>query len=278
MIEFQVYLQHVFERWSRYKWKWRMNQEWTLNGGAHFSYFALNGKYSVEPRLSAAYEKGKNRFSLAAGLHSKPEHISTYMFRSPAANGKTVSNQDLDLLRAFHAVAGYNTLLSGGLRLKAELYYQHLYSIPVEQDTASGFSIINAGDAYSLLSTKSRLVSEGTGTNYGLDLSLERPFESGWYMLASGSVYKSTYETYGGAVYNTRFNRGYQANLIGGKEFRLGTNGKRLLGLNGKILYNGGLRESRIDIGRSVASGETAIVPGEYFTKQSSPYFRTDMS
>ena len=146
-------------------------------------------------------------------LHSKPEHLSTYLFQN-ASVGQAVThpNKNLDLQRAFHSVLGYETSLPLKTRLKVELYYQYLYNIPVEKDSTSGFSIINALDVYSLLDTKP-LVSEGTGKNYGADISLERPFANNFYVLATGSIFKSTYTTYGGKEYNTRFNRGYTFNI-----------------------------------------------------------------
>ncbi len=260
------------------QWKSRVHEHVTLGGGLHASYLALNNKYSIEPRGSVTYDLYRHKFSLASGLHSKPEHISTYRFQN-AAQGETITypNQNLDLLRAFHTVAGYETSLFPRVRLKAEIYYQKLYSIPIEQDSSSGFSIINAEGAYSLMSTTQPMISEGTGENYGIDLSVERPFANNYYILATGSLYKSTYKDYAGNVYDTRFNRGYQINLIGGKEFKLNASGRRVIGLNGKVLYSGGMRESVIDVGASKIHNREIHVPGLYYSKQGPAYFRTDI-
>lgn len=259
--------------------KSRLNTHLTMVAGLHASYLALNGKYSIEPRTSFAYQLNKNKFTLAAGLHSKPEHISTYLYHKEAQGQPiTYPNKDLDLLRSLHTVAGYETRLPGKVNMKVEVYYQHLYNIPVEKDTASAFSIINAQDVYSLLETTSPLVSEGKGDNYGVDLSFERPFMNNYYVLATGSLYKSTYTNYKGDVYNTRYNRGYQLNLIGGKEFRLNASGKKIIGLNGKALYSGGLRESQIDLAASKLNNKQEVVPGKYFTEKAPAYFRADAS
>jgi hypothetical protein len=224
------------------------------------------------------YEANHNKYTLATGLHSKPEHISTYMFQNRTKGSEiTHPNKNLDLQRAFHTVAGYETKLPWKLRLKTEVYYQHLYSVPVESDSTSGFSIINADNSSFLMSTERPLVSEGTGQNYGIDISIERPFSNSYYVLASGSLFKSTYKDYMGREYNTRFDRGYQLNLIGGKEFKLSHSGKKLVGLNGKLLYSGGLRESQIDVPKSIASQKTEIVQGSNFSRKGSPYFRADI-
>lgn len=259
------------------QWKHRMSENLTFVSGLHGSYFALNGSYSIEPRVAATYTSGKNTYSLATGLHSKPEHLSTYMFQSKKqGQADTYPNKDLGLLKAYHAVIGYERQLPWNMRFKTEVYYQYLYNIPVEKDSTGGFSIINALDIYSLFNTQ-QLVSDGTGQNYGIDFSLERSFSNNYYILATASLYKSTYTDYPGDEYNTTFNRGYQVNVLGGKEFSIGRSGRKILGLNGKVLYSGGMRESPIDINSSVQAGETVYVPKQYFTRQVPAYFRTDL-
>jgi hypothetical protein len=221
------------------QWKSRLTEKLTLVGGVHGSYFALNGKSSIEPRASLSYQIRKDKVSLAAGLHSKPEHISTYMFQD-GNKGQLFNypNKNLDLLRAFHLVAGYETVLPWNLRFKAETYFQHLYNIPVAKDSTGSFSIINAESAYNLLGTKP-LISEGTGRNYGVDISFERPFSNGFYTIVTGSVFKSTYVDYMGNEYNTRFDRGHQLNIIGGKEFKLTSNGKKIYAESPVLLKDG---------------------------------------
>lgn len=260
------------------QWKWRMNERLTFTGGVHSSYFALNGKSSLEPRASIAYEQNRHRFTLAAGLHSKPEHLSTYLFenRSATNNYGPTPNKNLDLLRAFHAVAGYGTSINKW-RFKAEVYYQYLYNIPVGTDPNRSFSVLNAEDIYSMLRNDRPLSSKGTGTNYGIDLSIERPFSNGFYVTAAGSLFRSMYTDFWDQTYNTRFNRGYQLNLIGGKEFHITADGKKLLGLNARLVYSGSMRDSKVDLPASIASGQMEVLPGQYYTQQTTPYFRPDI-
>ncbi|MCB9044532.1 MAG: TonB-dependent receptor [Chitinophagales bacterium] len=259
------------------QWKHRMSEHMTLTGGVHGSYYALNGKYSIEPRVAAVYTSGKNTWSVATGLHSKPEHISTYLFQNnQQGQAATYPNKNLDLLKAYHAIAGYERLLPLKMRFKTEVYYQYLYDIPVEKNSNSGFSIINAMDIYSLYNTN-QLVSTGTGQNYGIDMSIERPFADNYYLLATASLFKSTYTDYYGDVYNTTFNRGYQLNIVGGKEFVVDRKGRKILGLNGKVLYSGGMRQSPIDISTSRQTGETVYIPKQYFTDQVPAYYRFDL-
>lgn len=262
-----------------FQWKARVTEKVTFVGGVHGSYLALNNKYAIEPRASVTYQPNKNKFTLSAGMHSRPDHISTYFYEKRNADAvRTFPNKNLDLLRAIHTVAGYETSLPFNIRFKTEVYYQHHYNIPVEADSTTSYSMLNAESVFSLLSTNKQMVSKGTGDNYGIDISIERPFTNNYYVLATGSLYKATYTDYKGDTYNTRFNRGYQINIIGGKEFPLVANGRKILGLNGKLLYSGGLRESVIDLNKSIASKETVYVPGSYYTKQGPAYFRADAS
>lgn len=266
---YQAYLQ----------WKARLTEKVTLVTGVHGSYYALNEKYAIEPRASITYQPNKNKFTLAAGMHSKPEHISTYFFENKRpGEARTYPNKNLDMLRSVHTVAGYETALPLNIRMKTEVYYQYHYNIPVEAANTGGFSMLNSRDIFSLAATTNPMVSEGTGQNYGVDVSLERPFANNYYILASGSVYKATYTDYKGDRYNSQFNRGYQLNVIGGKEFPLKANGRKILGLSGKVLYSGGMRESEIDLARSIQERETEYVPGKYYTRQAPAYFRADAS
>ena len=60
-------------------WKHRFDEKWTLNSGFHYTYFALNGSQSLEPRLALKWKRNpKQAWSAAIGLHSKPEHIAFY--------------------------------------------------------------------------------------------------------------------------------------------------------------------------------------------------------
>jgi hypothetical protein len=243
--------------------------------GLNGSYYALNSKYSIEPRASISYQMQKSRLSLAAGMHSKPDHISTYLYQDNGSSNY-YPNKNLDLQRAFHLVAGYDVALPLKARLKTELYYQRLYNIPVAKDTNSGFSVLNAESMLDLANSGA-LVSNGTGTNYGIDLTIERPFIDNYYVLFTASLFKSTYTTTSGQSYEGHFDRRYQFNVVGGKEFNFGRKGRSILGANGKVLYSGGQRESPIDLAASQAAGKTIYVRNEYFTTQAKPYFRTDL-
>jgi hypothetical protein len=265
---YQAYLQ----------WKYKKSEHLTFVSGLHGSYYALNASYSIEPRASATYQFNKSRLALSAGLHSKPEHISTYLFQNTNLGQSTYyPNKNLDLSRALHTVLAYDQVLTPKSRMKIELYYQYLYHIPVESDSNSGFSILNAETLFSLIDSKP-LVSKGTGQNYGVDITLEKPLADDYYILIAGSLFRSTYTTYSGETYRGHYDRGYQLNVVGGKEFNIRRRGKTIIGLNAKVLYSGGQRESPIDTAASIVAGRAQYVQGQYFTQQLPYYFRIDVS
>ena len=259
------------------QWKYRAAANLTFTGGLHGTYFDVNDSWSIEPRASVQWRaNNKQTFTLAAGLHSKPEHLSTYYFQPENTQPGALPNLGLKIPKAFHTVISYDRALGKGASLKAEVYYQHLYDIGVEAVENSEFSLINQSSFWDLFE-KGALVSTGKGRNAGLDLSFERPFRNGFYYLMTGSLFTSKYSNYSNDWYNTRFNRGYQLNLVAGKEWKRGDNGNRIWGINGKLLTSGGLRNSPIDLEASKTAGERVPVLNRYFTESGPVYFRADV-
>ena len=261
------------------QWKHRLSNRLLLNTGIHASWLALTKKQSIEPRASLSYNAYGHVLSLAAGMHSKPEHLSTYLFENNVeGHSASQPNKQLGLSKAIHLVAGYErTFKALNLTAKAEVYYQHLYNVPVERDSREGFSTINMISVYDLID-KNPLLNKGKGKNYGIDLSLERPFNNHYFFNTNLSLFQSKYTDIMGATYHSRYGRNYLLNLIGGKEWISAKNPHKTIGLNGKILTSGGLRTSPIDMAASVASGKEQYIKGEYYTKNGPAYFRLDMS
>jgi hypothetical protein len=49
------------------------------------------------------------------------------------------------------------------------------------------------------------------------------------------------------------------------------------LGINGKVLTTGGVRQNEIDYTASRAAGETVFVANKFFSQVNDPYFRFDL-
>jgi hypothetical protein len=265
-------------------WKYRINNDWTLNSGAHFTYLALNQTTSIDPRASLQWQFSQNQsIAISAGVHSKPEHISTYFIDRVLPNGSiTYPNKNLKMLKALHFVGAYDITFTENLRLKTEIYYQHLYNIPVSNNVNSAYSILNSQNVFDVIFANDRpgefLVSEGTARNYGIDITLERFLNNNFYYLITGSLFQSKYRTLSNIEYNTRYANNYVFNLLAGKEFNVGSNKKNILGFNGKIKYLGGNRETPIDLDASILAEQTVHIPNSAYSAQIGDYFRLDFS
>lgn len=220
-------------------WKHRFNKKLTMVYGLHNMNVLFNNKHTLEARLAFNWKMNPtSSLSLGMGSHSKMESIHNYFAKVQLDNGQiTEPNKDLDLLKAYHVVLGYEKRFSKNLMAKVELYYQDLYNLPVENDVNSTYATINEDVNYNYVD----LVNEGTGKNYGIEFTLERFFDNNYYFLLNGSVFNSTYRTLEGKRRNTQYNGRYLFNLLAGKEFdQLGRKHNKTLALNAKVFFGGG--------------------------------------
>ena len=198
-------------------WKYRILEDLTMVTGAHYTYFALNDNFTIEPRMGVTYKSSpKSSFSLGVGMHSKVESLATYTSIIEDENGKSsMPNKNLGMTKAIHFVGGYQYNFNKNLRLKTELYYQHLYDVPGENNPNSVFVYGNQMGGW----TNNELTNNSTGRNYGLELTLERFYNKGFYYLLTGSVYDSKFTSPDGVERNSAFNGHFAGNVLVGKEF-----------------------------------------------------------
>ena len=198
-------------------------------------YFRLNEKVTIEPRASIRWQiLPKHAFSLSYGKHSRRENTDYYFIKTPETGNELV-NKNLDFAKAHHFVLSYDWSISEYLRLKIEPYFQHLYDIPVEK--GSYLSLINY---YDFLQMLPKLVNDGKGKNYGIDVTLERYLHAGYYYLLTGTLFESRYKDGAGVWRNTRLNRNYIVNTLGGKEWKTGRQQQNILSANLRFTLQGG--------------------------------------
>lgn len=255
--------------------RYRFGKKTTLNAGLHAQYFSLSEAAALEPRLGLAY-KATAKLTLTAGygLHSQTPALPVYFFRD-LNTGNPDANRDLGFQRAHHFVLGGDLAFAPKWRLKTEVYYQSLFDVPVD-NFPSSFSILNAGADF-VFPERGSLVSEGSGTNYGVELTLEHYFSDNWYLLMTGSVFESTYEGADGIERETAFNNQYVGNLLGGYELPFGTDKRHRFTINAKVTASGGRPFSPIDLARSRERGETIRDESVAFSERYDGYFRTDL-
>lgn len=234
---------YLFQAYTQSKYD--ISRKLLINIGVHTQYFLLNKEYSIEPRLGLKYTiNPKNSLSFGYGNHSQLEPLKVYMYQKESMGGTKLPNKDLAFSKAHHFVIGYDYFITSNLRIKIEPYYQYLYNIPVIAD--STWSMINYEQE---LTFDKVLVNEGTGTNIGIDFTLERFLKNNYYYLLTASFFDAKYTGGNGKTYNSRFNKNYVFTFLGGKEFVFDKKeGKtKILGINGRISLMGGHRIVPVD-------------------------------
>jgi len=218
------------------------------NIGLRYVYFDLNKHYNIEPRAGIKWNFTTNQsISFAYGNHSQLEMLGLYLAEKQTSQGIVVPNKNLDFAKARHFILGYDLLLNDNLRLKVEPYFQLLYNIPVIND--SSFSVINIEKNWYI---NNSLVNKGKGKNLGIDLTLERFLNNGYYYLITSSFFKSTYSGGDGIWRDTRYDKNIVINILGGKEWQVGRNKNNILSINGRYSFWGGDRISPVDAANSI--------------------------
>lgn len=256
-------------------WRYTPLDRLIFNVGLHYQTLTLNNSAALEPRAGVRWniEPGK-ALNFGYGLHSQMQIMPVYYVATLTDAGIARTNKDLGFTRSHHWVLGYDQKLGKELRLKAETYYQRLYNVPVTQRNSS-FSTLNEGTNY-IYSDEDSLVNNGTGRNFGLELTLEKFFSRGYYFLFTASLFDSRYRASDDILRNTAFNGNYVFNLLGGKEFRVGKKNNFIV-FDGKVSFAGGRRYTPIDIAASQQAGSLVEDESQAFSLQYSPYFRTDI-
>jgi hypothetical protein len=227
---------------SYIEWQHKFSDNLASYTGLHFILFTFNNRYSAEPRLGLKWSFSSNHsINLGFGLHSQLAPRMFYVVESETKPGEYDElNKELGFSKSMHFVIGYNWLISDNLRLKFESYFQHLYDIPVKENDPA-YSILNFGDTYfNQLPIIDSLINEGSGKNYGIEMTLEKFLNKGYYSLVTASFYESKYKGFDGIERNTAFNGNFILNALAGKEFKIGE--KNFLSFNLKVTYAGSLR------------------------------------
>ena len=247
----------------------RFNNRLMANIGLYGQYFCLTEKATVEPRVSIRWQVvPKHALSLAYGKHSRRENTDFYFVEDPAASG-LFPNKKLDFSKAHHIVASYDWSISEHLRLKIEPYFQYLYDIPVAKDSL--FSLINHRDFWIMLP----LVNDGKGKNYGIDFTLERYLHEGYYYLLTASLFESRYMGGDDVWRNTRLNRNYIFNALGGREWKMGKQKQNMLSLSLRFTLQGGERYIPLNEAASIAAKTLVYDNAKAYEIQLSPEFIT---
>jgi hypothetical protein len=235
-----------------------------LNAGIRYVNYTFNATSAVEPRIGFSVKPSNiSGLNVAYSLVSQTQLPQTYY---------SGGNEDLGFTRSHHVDLNYWQHVTEGMKLRGGIFYQYLFDVPVEQDPASTFSTLNIIDE----AAPADLVNEGTGENYGVEATIEKYFYSSTYMLLGGSYYESTFVAADGIERDSRFNGNYTFNGLYGKEW-IKPSRNRTIGVTARMLYLGGLRESRVVVAKSIDDAQTVYDDTDPYSEQLKDYFRVDL-
>ncbi len=256
------------------QFKTEFSSEIDMSVGIHSQFHSLNNSTSwLEPRLSINYTPTKSaRWSLAFGVHSQTQPDYLYFYRGDKTSPY---NRDLDFTRNMHFISGYEKRLENKIRVKVEAYFQKLDNIPIYDDSNSSYSIANMGSGFTRL-FPDELINAGKGENYGLELTVERPFLNGFYYMVTASLYESKYVGGDGIWRDTEFNGNHVLNILGGKEWQSPKGNSFFAGA--KFTTAGGRRYGEVDLEASSVFREIVFMDANRNEFQFDDYLRFDLN
>lgn len=258
---------HLLQVYSQAKWK--VGASVDLVVGGHLQRLALTGDTSVEPRVGIRWDlRGGQALTAGYGRHSRMEEVPVYFVTDSDGHNP---NDRLRMSKADHIVLGYERSPTELHHVRAEVYFQNLFDVPVIAD--SSFSMLNFQQDFGF---NAPLVNQGAGHNYGLEITAERFLNGGYYHHIAGSVFSSRYRGGDGVWRHTRFDRTYSFNALVGKETTVF--GDDLLGANLRITHTGGERRSPVDVVRSESLQEVVFDETRAFSEQEAGQTTLDLT
>lgn len=257
------------------QWKWRITENMAFTAGIHSQYFSQGNALSVaEPRLGWKLNMRKGQAIFAgAGMHSVTQPMYTYFYHQYDSLGnKVYHNDEMGFTRSLHTGIGYEKAFKKSLNLRVEAYYQYLYEIPVTIDS-SAFSLVNMGGGFQRFFPEP-LKNDGTGYNYGIELTLQKYFDKSFFFLLSATLFDSRYTASDGVERATSYNGKYIANLLAGKEFIL--NQKQSISIGLKTTVAGGKLYGYVDVDATNEFRELIFKDEGFNSRKFRDYFRLD--
>ncbi len=250
-----------------------LSEKATLHAGLHYYLLGLNRRMTLDPRLALKYElTPRSTLSLAYGLHSQTLPLMLYFYYDQET--EQLPNFELPMMRSHHGVLSFSQVLGQSWRVVSELYAQRLFQIPVLRNETGQW---NDTTTFWLLNRRESVfdpfVSEGKGLNYGAEVSIEKTFTQGFFLLVNGSVFRSLFELPDGRRFNTRFASGWGSSYTAGKEFYFKNS---TLQVGGRFLLNGGFRYTPPDWQASLAEERYVPDASQLYDEQVPPYLRLD--
>lgn len=258
--------------------KYKFSDKLKFTAGLSSLYFSINHvSFSpIEPRFGVSYKLSETeRLGFGAGLHSQIQSPYIYYYAPTIIKNENIPhNLDrIGLLKSIHVVGSYDKSLKRNMRLKTEIYFQHLYDLPVEKEISS-FSLINSGAGFSRFFPDTLAIG-GQGRNIGLEFTVEKFFSQHYYFLLTGSLFDAKYKGSDNVWRNASFNGRYAFNGLVGAEWPIRKN--QIFNIGGKVSYAGGRWYGDPDYTESAKQLEVIYLDETANSNQFRPYFRADL-
>lgn len=245
---------------------WNANNYFTINCGLFSQYLTINEKGTIEPRASIRWRPNDaDAISFGYAYQSMIDRMDCLF-----------ENRNLGFMHSNQLMLTYSHNFNEKLNFKVETYLQLHGDVPVGVGDEAAYCVLNRFDYYE----DHKLVNDGKGRVYGIDLSLEKYMSNGFYYQGNVSLFKSEYQGGDKVWHDTRFNRGYIVKALGGKEWFIGSNNKNILNISAKVTYMGGLRYSPINetASRSSVDYEVVFDESKAFSEQLDPDLNIDFT
>jgi hypothetical protein len=254
--------------WLRWDWA-AHNGRWNTQIGAQFHYNDVYRKMAPAPRGTVTYRmSNKHKIALGAGLYQQ----DAPGWMQVATLSQTGIRSAVPYLSSVQTGLRYTWFADLFWKISAEIFYQQTDHIPVQ--TYSQASLINTPEYIADLP----LVGRSRVRNNGVELSIERSLQSGWFLLANGTLFDSRYQLQGGSWLDSRWDIGHLSNVTFGKEWQREKSATttRTVGVGLRGVWAGGPRKADIDLAASVQEQQTILDESRGYYRQDSDYFRAD--
>lgn len=249
-----------------------------ITGGLFGMYMTLNARYSVEPRLGLQYKPASGHtLGLAAGMYSQMQPRVFYFLRTYTPTGFEQRNKRLDHTRSVQLDLYYDWAFAPNWHAKLEGYFQHIYNVPIQDSPESIWTMLEAGGAgENYIPRYEELVNKGRGRNYGVELTVEKFFSQGYYLLFNATYFRSTYSNRDAQRYwSTVFDGKYLVNLAGGYEWELPKNFALFADVKSSVA--GGTRYTPVLVEKSREAQEIFFDTTRVNALNTKDYFRADL-
>ena len=111
--------------------------------------------------------------------------------------------------------------------------------------------------------------------NYGIELTIERFLNRGFYCMLSNSLFLSKFKGSDNIWYHTAIKSNFVINELAGKEIKITR--KSVFGIDTKFTIRGGRRYTPFDIEASKVAGYVIYLENIAYSKQKNTYFCRDL-